>query len=186
MALMDLLRRHRQFLAFCAVGGSGVIVNMAIFAVALQFWPGGPAAARAPGALAVNVAGLLGWVVSVSTNYLLNERLTFASRKADFSSSWPRRLARYYVSATAALGVQLLVLNGGLALLAATGMLEPIGELAAGTDRLTAITALLSDGRLGPALKRLLQAFAPETCNLAGIATGTIANYLLAKRWVFR
>lgn len=186
MALIAFARRHRRFVAFCAVGGSGVVVNMVIFAVALQLWPREPGSTRAAGALAINVAGLLGWLVSVSTNYLLNERLTFADRKADFASHWSRRLTRYYISATAALAVQLVVLNGGLALLSATGILDAAGRLAAGASRLDVMADLIASGEILILGRALLQAFAAEICNLAGIATGTVANYLLAKRWVFR
>ena len=167
VGVSQLMRRHRRFLTFCAVGGSGVVVNMIVFALVLRAWPDDASGGR--DALTVNVAGLLGWLVSVLTNYALNERLTFADHATDDAISWWRRAGRYYVSATAALAVQLAVLNSGLWLL----------DLFC-VDQLVFSNAWLEAGRAA------LLRWAPEVCNLTGIASGTIANYLLAKRWVFK
>jgi putative flippase GtrA len=166
---IDTIRRYRRFLTFCAVGGSGVLVNMVVFAGVLRLWPSEARPGGSAGDLAVNVAALLGWAVSVWTNYALNDRLTFADQTADRSTGWWRRAGRYYISATAALVVQLAVLNTTLWLLHGSGLIAGIDPQA---------------GSLG--LLTLLARWAPECCNLVGIAAGTVANYLLAKGWVFK
>jgi len=171
--LANLYRKHRRFLAFCLVGGSGVFVNMAVFAVVLLFWPGAERAEETgAGSAAVNVAALAGWVVSVATNFVLNDRLTFGDKVAGLDTSWRRRLARYYISAAVALAMQLAVLNTLLWLMLQGPIATQLADLAAGTGVVA--------WAFGLAL-HYVRAFG----NLCGIAAGTIANYLLADRWVF-
>ena len=184
--LLDKIQRYRRFLTFCAVGGSGVLVNMAIFALVLRVWPAQQSQGEGAGDLIINVAALLGWAVSVWTNYALNDRLTFADQTADRSKGWWRRAGRYYVSATAALVVQLAVLNATLWLLEGAGLLSGHDTLAAAADLLSGIEAAWQQGGLIELSRATLQRWAPECCNLLGIAAGTIANYLLAKGWVFK
>jgi putative flippase GtrA len=89
-----------QFLRFCVVGGSGVIVNLAVFTATLLIWLliGGHIHAgdltstvrelvtkRDTAGLthaAIYVANALGFVVSVFTNYYLNRHWTFRSTKS--------------------------------------------------------------------------------------------------------
>lgn len=182
--VITMLRRHGRFLTFCAVGGSGVLVNMVIFALILRVWPGDAAASR--GALAINAAGLLGWVVSVATNYALNDRLTFADQTTSRDTGWWARAGRYYVSATAALAVQLAVLNVALWLLEQSGALSGADPLAGAADGALGVWRLITAGALWDAGQAALLRWSAELCNLGGIAAGTVANYLLAKRWVFR
>ncbi len=182
--VIDQVRRYRRFLTFCAVGGSGVLVNMVVFAVVLRLWPDeGTSGANA---VAINVAGLLGWVVSVLTNYALNDRLTFADQTSDRTTGWWLRAGRYYVSATAALAVQLAVLNAALWLLGTAGWLAIADPLAGSTDLTGDMLGLLTSGALVDLGGAVLLRWAPECCNLLGIAAGTVANYALAKGWVFK
>lgn len=160
-ALRGLLARHSRFLWFLLVGGSGVLVNMAVFGAVLYLWPNARERGTAEaGAVAVNTAAVLGWVVSVFTNFLLNERLTFGDRLADLDTSRKRRLSRYYLSAVVALGMQLAVLNTALWLMA-----QPAVQ---------------------PMIPELIATYRRSFGNLGGIAAGTVANYLLASRWVFK
>ncbi len=66
----------RQFVKFCVVGGSGVVVNLAIFNLTMLTWRliqgYDPTAAKYLG-------NFLGFVVSVMTNYYLNRIWTFRS-----------------------------------------------------------------------------------------------------------
>lgn len=74
-----LKKNVRQFVKFSFVGASGVVVNLAVFNLTLLLWR--LAAGHAPHA-AEYVANLLGFVVSVLTNYYLNRRWTFRSTGA--------------------------------------------------------------------------------------------------------
>jgi putative flippase GtrA len=73
-------RNARQFTKFAIVGGSGVVVNLAVFNATLIAWhlvSGRPLSDL--GLTADYVANALGFIVSVVTNYYLNRRWTFRS-----------------------------------------------------------------------------------------------------------
>jgi putative flippase GtrA len=185
MKPLAIIDRHRRFLVFCVVGASGVVINMLIFAFVLHSWPktGG---VDGHSIAAINVSGLLGWFVSVFTNFVLNDRITFADQSSGSETAWAQRSVRYYVSATAAMVVQLVVLNLTMRLVEATGLLDGVESLAAGVGLLTALSSHASDVGWWSATLSLTATYTPETCNLVGIGAGTVANYVLAKRWVFR
>lgn len=66
----------RQFIKFCLVGGTGVLVNLAVFNLTMLVWR----LMAGDDPLAAKYAGnALGFVVSVLTNYYLNRRWTFRS-----------------------------------------------------------------------------------------------------------
>lgn len=69
-------RNARQFTKFALVGGSGVLVNLAVFNLTLLTWQ---LVTGHMGLTADYVANALGFVVSVGTNYYLNRRWTFRS-----------------------------------------------------------------------------------------------------------
>jgi putative flippase GtrA len=109
----------RQFVKFCFVGASGVIVNLAVFTTVLLLWMAltghvesvagvgdavvdlavkkNTSAVPAEAAFLANAAGFL---VSVLTNYYLNRRWTFRST-GDVRRELPRFFA---VSVTAYIG----------------------------------------------------------------------------------
>jgi dolichol-phosphate mannosyltransferase len=71
------LRTHvRQFIKFAIVGGSGVLVNLAVFNLTLLVWHPAHGVGHHT---AEYLANALGFVVSVVTNYYLNRRWTFRS-----------------------------------------------------------------------------------------------------------
>jgi putative flippase GtrA len=97
-----------QFVRFCLVGGSGVIVNLAVFTCVLLVWLAITGHIGSPGDLtsavrdlivkkstqgvptaATYVANAAGFVVSVMTNYYLNRRWTFRSTK-DVAGELPK------------------------------------------------------------------------------------------------
>lgn len=166
--------RHKQFLVFCAVGASGVLVNMVVFG-------GLSAALEATGSpdrwLAANAAVVGGWAVSVATNFLLNDWLTFRHRAGDYQSSRRRRVLRYYVMASIGLALQSLVFNA------------LFWTLAWVTDQWTTAqwTALQQGppGAVGWVWQGLVEYWL-WCANLVGIGLATIVNYLMSKRWVFR
>ena len=59
-----------RFLKFCAVGLSGVIVNLGALAVLADLF-----------AIQVNVASALAIEISINTNFLINELWTFRDRR---------------------------------------------------------------------------------------------------------
>ena len=76
----DRLKRNIiQFIKFCFVGGSGVIVNLAAFNLTLFVWQ---AASGDTPTAAKYLGNALGFVISVLTNYYLNRRWTFRSSGA--------------------------------------------------------------------------------------------------------
>lgn len=150
--LWRFIQKHAQFVRFCVVGASGVLVNLA--AIWLLMSALGRRADTASTLLA-NGAALVGWVVSVASNFALNDRWTFARAAASYHLPWPARLLRYYVSALSGLAVQLAGLNAARYLLAFLPW---------------------------PAEWLGLRFYA---ANLCGIAAGTVVNYLVSKRFVF-
>lgn len=71
------VREHAtRFVKFAMVGGSGVLVNLAVFNLTLLAWGGSHH--HAPHA-AEYLANGLGFVVAVVSNYYLNRRWTFRS-----------------------------------------------------------------------------------------------------------
>lgn len=151
-------KTRRQFMVFCLVGASGVLVNMLAFESARSLLPPtlSPWLARY---LAVGI----GWTLSVASNFVLNDRLTFSAKpgdrpeqiqptQTDFHHTRWHRLWRYYVGALAGLGLQAAVLTLALWVLPPTLTLQ-------------------WRERLG---------------NLAGIGVGTVANFVMMRLWVFR
>ncbi len=88
---------------FGLVGASGVVVNLAVFNLALLGWEalrgGSPLGAK-------YLANALGFVVSVLTNYALNRRWTFRS-----SGAVRRELPRFFTVSLLAYGANLIVFS---------------------------------------------------------------------------
>ena len=60
-----------ELLRFGAVGATGCVVNLAVFAVCVH-----------PTGLDYGVSAVIAWVVSVLNNFLLNQHWTFAAKQA--------------------------------------------------------------------------------------------------------
>ena len=97
-----------QFVRFCVVGGSGVVVNLIVFTLVLLVWQLASGHIHSASGLVSSVHGLVvkkdtqglpavaaylanaaGFIVSVMTNYYLNRRWTFRSTK-DVSGELPK------------------------------------------------------------------------------------------------
>lgn len=145
--MLDWLREkltpeQRRFVKFCVVGASGVVVNLAFLELALWLLP-----VDMTGTMRNAVASAIGIVVSVFTNFIINDVWTWADReKGTRKRDFVGRVAMYYVASAAAVALQ-----WGVAM--ATS--EWLGW----------------DIRLG---------------QLAGIALGTIVNYVINNVWTFR
>lgn len=85
-----------QLLRFAAVGASGTIVNLLVYALA-----------TGPGGLDYRLAAVLGFVVAVSHNFVLNRWWTFQ----DTSGHAGFQAARFVAVSLAGLAVNLLVLH---------------------------------------------------------------------------
>jgi putative flippase GtrA len=97
-----------QFVKFCFVGASGVIVNLAVFNATLLVWR---LVAGHSSTGAEYLGNLLGFVISVLTNYYLNRRWTFRS-----TGAVGRELPKFFTVSVAAylvnLGVFTLARHG--------------------------------------------------------------------------
>ncbi len=97
-----------QFVKFCFVGASGVVVNLVVFNLTILLWRlasgGTPTAAEYLG-------NLLGFIVSVLTNYYLNRRWTFRSSGA-VSSELPKFVTVSIVAYLVNLGVFTVARHG--------------------------------------------------------------------------
>ncbi len=72
-----------EFIKFCAVGGSGVGINLAVYAAATRWWELAPA-----------VASPIAIEISLLSNFIVNDRWTFRARA--LRTSLPQRLATYH------------------------------------------------------------------------------------------
>lgn len=145
----------RRIIKFAVVGASGVVVNLAVFHSVL--WGFSESALSSD--IRVFVANAIGIVVSIFTNFMLNDRWTWGDRvKGDRRRDWLSRVFKYYVSASGAAGVQLAVTSLSFAL-----VFDPaIDTRVFGLD-VDATFALLT-----------------------GIACGMFINFAASHLWAFR
>ncbi len=143
-----------RFGKFCLVGVSGLVVNLAsvwLLDAVLLAW--------LPGWWRTGLSYLGAILVSIFTNFVLNDSWTWRDRRGSGASSWPGRLGRYYaVSALAAL-LQYLTSLGVTALCA------------------WHLTGAASDG---VALRYKWLAV------MVGVAVGTAVNFLVNHFWTYR
>jgi putative flippase GtrA len=97
-----------QFVKFCFVGASGVVVNLIVFNATILLWR--LASGSAP-TVAEYLGNLLGFIVSVLTNYYLNRRWTFRSSGA-VSSELPKFFTVSIIAYLVNLGVFTLARHG--------------------------------------------------------------------------
>ena len=104
--MLEALRKRlnpeqRRFVKFCVVGASGVFVNLAFV------WVGQVAASSLEPSTRDIVASLVGIIVSVFGNFLLNNLWTWGDRTqgANRRAFW-RRVLQYYVASAAAIAIQ--------------------------------------------------------------------------------
>ncbi|NOZ01968.1 MAG: GtrA family protein [Deltaproteobacteria bacterium] len=159
-SFMTFLRSHltkdqRRFVKFVVVGASGVPVNLGIVYLITAWTDIG----WAPGARDT-AAYLAGIVVSIFTNFLLNNAWTWGDRAAEDPGGFWRRLSRFYlVSATAAV-VQFV-----------TSVY--LSSLMRGSEAFS----IVLHGEY-----RLYHLLAP----LAGVILGLAINYVANNVWTFR
>ncbi len=151
--LIRWLRDNRGRLArFAVVGLSGVVVNLAIFSVVFYT----VLTAMGGSDLQFLLANAAGFVVSVFTNFLLNDCWTWGDRAKGGRRHWFSRLGRYYLTASGAGAVQLLFAWLSLWFW-------------------TAFAPTIMDFETAPILSVL-----------TGIGTGMIFNFTASHLWAFR
>jgi dolichol-phosphate mannosyltransferase len=86
---------RKRFLKFGMVGSSGVVVNLTFVWIALQFTP------------SQEIGSAVGILVSVFTNFLLNDAWTWGDRtKRAGARSFLLRVAQYYLASGLAIAIQ--------------------------------------------------------------------------------
>jgi dolichol-phosphate mannosyltransferase len=93
-----------RFVRFCAVGGSGVVVNLAIFSLCMDWLLLSALGAEETRFVLSNVAG---FVVSVCTNFLLNDFWTWGDRQKRGHRHFMGRLSKFYLVSSLAGIVQI-------------------------------------------------------------------------------
>jgi len=145
-----------RFLRFGVVGGSGVVVNLVIFHLnySLLLVSMGEAARML-------VANTLGFLVSVFTNFLLNDGWTWGDRAKGSGADWWRRLGKYYVTCSIA----------GVAQIGVGSLTRE--AIVSGPLKVCDITVMGMDA-------------APTVALLVGIAAGIAINFPASHLWAFR
>lgn len=147
-----VLARFARFIKFGVVGASGVVINLGVFeAVLVLLQERGKVAER------IFLANLIGVVISIFWNFMLNDRWTWGDRVKGGRAQWFKRVTKYYVSASAAAVVQLGVTQVSFALLWS-----------------------------GLSLVFLNHDLAPSLALLTGVGFGMVINFLASHLWAFR
>ena len=113
-AAQALRARHNwvQLVKFCTVGGSGYIINLSVYALALDLL-----------GYDYYVAATISFVVSASSNYLFNRAWTFRDQRGHFGHQG----LRFFVVSTMAWAANI----GFLSLLIAFGLGEIVAQAVA-------------------------------------------------------
>lgn len=153
-AIVNWLRANRyRLVKFAGVGVSGVFVNLAVFHLAFHLL----LASMPDGDPRFILANGAGFVVSVFTNFLLNDLWTWGDRLKGGVRHWFYRLTKYYVTASGAGAVQLFT-----AWLSLTLFWVPLDPMVLGYK------------------------LAPTLSVLTGIGCGMAINFAASHLWAFR
>jgi putative flippase GtrA len=147
-----------RFVKFCAVGASGVLVNLGSLALLADLLR-----------LHVNVAAALAILVSINTNFAVNELWTFRDRRTE-NGGLGRRWLRFHLVSVAGGAIQWLVFVGAnlaFALVLGGEAGEPIGLR----------EAVVDPAQVGP-LKYVSQ--------LLGIGVATLWNFFANFHWTWK
>lgn len=99
-ALIEKLPISPRFFRFCVVGGSGVVVNLAVLWLLLLLLPPAWGVWQHRWAMAWAI------VVSILTNFLLNDLWTWGDAEKGGLRHWLRRLGMFFLVSAAAATVQ--------------------------------------------------------------------------------
>ncbi|MEC9399523.1 MAG: GtrA family protein [Myxococcota bacterium] len=149
-----LATRIGRFVKFGVVGGSGVVVNLGVFWIFFTLLATSESLAEGTRHTLANGAGV---IVSIFTNFLLNDSWTWGDRIKGSRKDWAKRLARYYLSCSIAAGVQILTASLTYSMILSKFELALFGV------------------ELGPTLAVLV-----------GIACGIAINFPISHLWAFK
>lgn len=142
-----------RLVKFGIVGASGVLVNVLAFELLFRLVLSDVSSVDVR-LVSSNIGGI---VVSIFTNFLLNDRWTWGDRSKGGRADWLRRLARYYVLASIAAGVQL-----GVTWVSFRLVWEHLGLVVRDYD------------------------LSPTFALFTGIVCGMFINFLASHLWAFR
>ena len=111
-----------RFVRFCIVGGSGVLVNYAVYLPLSRLTPIGPYFSEAAA-----------FEISLLSNFLLNEAWTFRDRSLDDAAGFGRRLGRFHLVSLGGLALNLLVFGMFLELVGLPDLMALLFGIAAAT-----------------------------------------------------
>ena len=158
--------RIKRLVKFGIVGVSGVAVNLLVFEMVYRFMLTGIGTETR-----VTLANAAGLVVSIFTNFLLNDHWTWGDREKGTTRHWFGRMFKYYVSASIAGAVQLAVTWVTFRFFFKDLALEiPI------PDSLVALSQSV------PSVFDI----SPTLAVLTGIACGMVINFLASHLWAFQ
>lgn len=159
LSTLDMSRQwlganKQRLLKFASVGASGVLVNLLIFELCFRIL----LVDLLSGSPLFTISNGLGFLVSVFTNFLLNDLWTWGDRlKGKRRRDWLKRVTKYYLTASAAGSVQLVMAWASLQL-----VWQNIPVTISGID------------------------LAPTLSVLSGIACGMVINFTASHLWAFR
>lgn len=92
-----------RFIKFCIVGASGVLVNLGVLYVLVEFF-----------GMNKSIAWIISVALSILSNFLLNNVFTYSDRQAASKNESLKRVVYYYVISTATMIFNFLVFRLGL------------------------------------------------------------------------
>lgn len=105
--LQVLKGEYRRFLKFSIVGGSGIVVNLAVV------WLGNELIFSAlKDSLKTSLSYFLGIIISIFTNFVLNDIWTWSDKRQGGIQGFFLRMGKYYVVSAVAGVIQFLISNG--------------------------------------------------------------------------
>lgn len=152
---------------FGLVGLSGVLVRLVCFQIGFSFL-----FALFEESIRFTSANAFGFVVSVFTNFILNDWWTWGDRRKGGLGHWARRVGKYYISASVAGAIDLVVAEVTLRWLVKP-WLQGSGILAFIRDAVNSVVGLQL--AVGPVIAVCL-----------GIGSGMFVNFLASHYWAFR
>jgi dolichol-phosphate mannosyltransferase len=112
--IYSLMRRTGEltrFIKFCIVGGSGVIVNLGLYALLTRFAGFTPIDDTSSGILSGNIALIISIETSIITNFILNNFFTFSDRNIGGVGAFFKRLLNFNLICLAGALIQIGITN---------------------------------------------------------------------------
>lgn len=92
-----------RFVKFCLVGSSGVVINLGLLYLLVEF-----------AGLGKNVSWVMAVLISIFSNYFLNTSFTYSDKRSSTRSASVRRVMHYYLISLAVMGFNFLIYRSGV------------------------------------------------------------------------